>query len=146
MSLYAYWLETVNAMRQSPVFRGAMGAGAALLLLFIIILLLAGIMFLLSRYFKKHEGIKKAYRICIYCLTMISVILLLFGAIIGTLLPIVPGTVFLLLAFLLLHRYHKNKWLDARLSRMRRKIRKGREKFRRKIRQRKIGKSLRKKN
>jgi hypothetical protein len=109
------WTEFLTGIQNSSLLHGATTAG-------IILAAVAGMLgtlvlttFLLRRYFKRRPFIDRAHRGGVYLLTMLGVFVLLLGAILGALLPIIPGVVFLLLAMVLLRKYHKNRWVETKI-------------------------------
>lgn len=146
MSLASLWQETIAKVQTSPILHGAISTGKALAITISVLLVLAGITYILRRFFHRHEGIRLIHRFVIYLLTMVGVLALLFAGVVGIMLPVIPGVLFLLLGFILLRRYYKYPWVDHQIRRLnwRLRFKRGVRKAKRHIEKSKIGKALRK--
>jgi UPF0716 family protein affecting phage T7 exclusion len=108
----------------SPLYRGTVLTGQLLILAFLVILLLFCITVLVRIFIKRHPLITRAHKILLYLLTMSGVLILFLGAIIGAMLPIIPGFLFLFLGVLLMRKYHKWTWIEGKFTRARNQFRK----------------------
>ncbi len=109
------WVDFIAGVRDSQILHGAATAGIILAAIGGALGILVLTTFLLRRYFKRRPFIDRAHRAGVYLLTMLGVFVLLVGAFVGALLPVIPGVVFLLFALLLLRQYHKNRWVEAKI-------------------------------
>ena len=114
---------TLFSVVRDGAIHGVITLGAALAIVAVTLGVFVGITFLLRRYFRHHRFVNRAHRTGVYLLTMLGVAILLVGAFLGALLPVIPGVLFLLLALLLMRRYHRSKWVDARIRYFRFKLR-----------------------
>ncbi|MDD9953012.1 MAG: hypothetical protein OXR66_01610 [Candidatus Woesearchaeota archaeon] len=97
------------------LLKGALSTGIGVLVFVCILAILTGLLHLLRSYFRQHSGIRKTYKFLLYLLTMAAVFALLIGWLIGIILPIVPGFVFLFLALVLIRKYYKHPWLEEKI-------------------------------
>ena len=106
------------------VISGTVYTGTLVLIAFCILLVLVGVTFLLRQFFKRHPLVNRAHKILIYLLTMTGVMALFIGGIVGILLPIIPGVLFIFIGLLLMRKYHRWKWLDRQMGKARRSFKK----------------------
>ncbi len=123
MTLAAWVQAAIEDIRASPITHGAVTGGIILLAIAGALGIVVWTTFLLRRYFKRNPFIDRAHRVGVYLLTMLGVLVLLIGAALGAMLPVIPGILFLLFAFLLLRKYHKNRWVEARIRYIELKLR-----------------------
>jgi len=147
MTLVEFGQLIMNAVRASAIWKGAITTGLLLLAVVGVIAVIATVLFALRQFFKRDPTIRKAYKISVYLLTLSGVIILLFGALVGFFVPVIPGLLLLLLALILLRRIYRNKWMDKNINRLRWQLRLKRSvrrvKKRVQERKEKIGKALR---
>jgi hypothetical protein len=124
MSISSLWSETIAAVHNSAVYRGTIVTGTLLLISLGIILALLCVTFFLRQFFKRHPLVNRIHRILIYLLTMGGVLALFIAGLIGIVLPIIPGIIFILIGLLLMRRYHRWVWLDEKIMFYRKKMRK----------------------
>lgn len=123
MSVREQVLGTLDSLRGSALLKGAISLVWALLFIGGVLILLLLLTFLLRQFFRAHEGIKKTQRILIYLLTMAGVLILTIGGLLGIILPVIPGFLLLLIALLLLRRYHKHPWIENKILYLRWRLR-----------------------
>lgn len=115
--------EAVSAIRESWIVKSAIHTGLLLLVLVLVLLVLLGVTFLLKWFFGKDPTVDRAHRIVISLLTMVGVVILMIGGLLGLFLPIIPGVLLIFFALALMRKYYRNAWLDAKLHALQVKLR-----------------------
>ena len=120
--------QLLEKIHDSWLLKGVAFGVAGIIILFIILAALLGMVILLHRFFIQHPVITRARRILAYLLTMVGVIALVIGGLLGLILPIIPGIALLLAGFLLLRKYHKFVWIELKIKHFKKQMRKLRNK------------------
>jgi ABC-type phosphate transport system permease subunit len=116
MTLQEWMLASAQRVQESTILKHAVGIVAFLLIVLLLLFLIFLFTLTLRSFFKHHPFVNRAHRSVVYLLSMVGVCVLLTGALVGAMLPIVPGVLFLFFALLLLRKYHRNEWLDNRFK------------------------------
>ncbi len=98
-----------------PLWREAAALSLILFSLTGLVAIIAIVSHWLRRIFRTDPSVRFVYKASIYVLTMTGVLILLAAALVGFLVPVIPGSLLLLLAFLLLRRVYRNAWLEQKI-------------------------------
>jgi hypothetical protein len=123
-----WYSEFIGTIRQSAAYKsivdGTVATGMLLLIMILILMVMLCVTFLLRQFFKHHPVVNRAHKLLIYLLTMAGVVALFIAGIIGILLPVIPGVIFIFVGLLLMRKYHRWAWMDMQMARLRRSVKK----------------------
>lgn len=123
MTLIDALKDAVMTLQDSLLYRGTLFTGTVLVFVVCILAILLGVTFLLRIFFKRHPVVNRAHKTLIYLLTMAGVLALLFAGFVFSMVPLIPGVLFVFIALLLMRRYHRWVWLDRKIALIARQIR-----------------------